>query len=42
MRGALNLGTDAIDNNGSTTPANGYAYQVVVDATNYTPPPALP
>jgi len=33
--GALNIGN--IDNAGSTTPANGYAYQVVIDARGYTP-----
>jgi MSHA biogenesis protein MshQ len=35
LAGALNLGN--IDNAGSTTPANGYMYQVIVDARNYTP-----
>ena len=36
MAGALNLGANTIDNRTSTTPKNGYLYQVVVDARNYT------
>jgi MSHA biogenesis protein MshQ len=34
LRGALNIGN--IDNAGSATPANGYMYQVIVDARTYT------
>ncbi|MEO8627477.1 MAG: DUF6701 domain-containing protein [Betaproteobacteria bacterium] len=35
LAGALNLGANTIDNRTSTTPLNGYAYQVIVDARNY-------
>jgi MSHA biogenesis protein MshQ len=36
LTGALSLGANTIDNRTSTTPKNGYLYQVVVDARNYT------
>ncbi|HTS53251.1 MAG TPA: DUF6701 domain-containing protein, partial [Burkholderiales bacterium] len=36
MAGALNLGANTIDNRTSTTPKNGYLYQVIVDARGYT------
>lgn len=36
LGGALSLGANTIDNRTSTTPLNGYLYQVIVDARNYT------
>jgi len=36
LAGALSLGANSIDNHTSTTPKNGYLYQVIVDARNYT------
>ena len=36
LAGALNLGANSIDNHTSTVPKNGYLFQVIVDARNYT------
>jgi MSHA biogenesis protein MshQ len=36
LAGNTNLGAFPVDNPGSTTPANGYAYQVIIDARGYT------
>jgi MSHA biogenesis protein MshQ len=36
LAGALSLGANTIDNRASTAPKNGYLYQVIVDARNYT------
>ena len=36
LAGNTNLGAFPIDNPGATTPQYGYAYQVVIDARNYT------
>jgi MSHA biogenesis protein MshQ len=35
LAGNTNLGAFPVDNPGSTTPAPGYAYQVIIDARNY-------